>query len=88
MYVCYDFIAGNSDENESGGCGQALIYLSWILIGLTMPFSLFVCFKVKSIEVPPRGLQMIEKKMNIDVRIVAILSCPTLFIIKNGEESI
>lgn len=62
MYVCYDFIAGNSDENESGGCGQALIYLSWILIGLTMPFSLFVCFKVKSIEVPPRGLQMIEKK--------------------------
>lgn len=37
------------DENpdgEAGLCGSILVFLSWVLIILTMPFSLFVCFKV------------------------------------------
>lgn len=35
----------NSD-GEAGLCGSILVFLSWVLIVLTMPFSLFVCFKV------------------------------------------
>ncbi|XP_055602480.1 band 7 protein AGAP004871 isoform X3 [Uranotaenia lowii] len=39
-----------SAEDESNGeastCGRILIFLSWVLVVLTMPFSLLVCFKV------------------------------------------
>lgn len=40
-----------ADEGESGeasACGRVLIFLSWCLIIITMPFSLFVCFKVSN----------------------------------------
>nr|XP_022903832.1 band 7 protein AGAP004871-like [Onthophagus taurus] len=31
---------------EAKTCGRILVVLSWIVVVLTMPFSLFVCFKV------------------------------------------
>ncbi|XP_031620046.1 band 7 protein AGAP004871 isoform X1 [Contarinia nasturtii] len=38
--------AEDEQEAESASCGKALIVLSWVLVVITMPFSLFVCFKV------------------------------------------
>ncbi|XP_041768453.1 band 7 protein AGAP004871 isoform X1 [Anopheles merus] len=39
---------GTEDETngEASTCGRILIFLSWVLVVLTMPFSLLVCFKV------------------------------------------
>lgn len=39
---------GGADENDGGigVCGWILVFLSWILVVCTMPFSFFVCFKV------------------------------------------
>ncbi|XP_069364638.1 band 7 protein AGAP004871 isoform X1 [Maniola hyperantus] len=40
-------IGTNDDaDSESKTCGKILVVLSWILVIATMPFSLFVCFKV------------------------------------------
>lgn len=40
-------IAAEDDSNgEASTCGRILIFLSWVLVVLTMPFSLLVCFKV------------------------------------------
>lgn len=36
------------ETNEASTCGKILIFLSWVLVFLTMPFSLLVCFKVSS----------------------------------------
>ncbi|KAL7052626.1 hypothetical protein ACKWTF_004945 [Chironomus riparius] len=39
----------NADDKESSDastCGKILIFLSWVMVFLTMPFSLLVCFKV------------------------------------------
>ncbi|XP_046996637.1 band 7 protein AGAP004871 isoform X1 [Schistocerca americana] len=33
-------------EHDSGLCGTILTAISWVLVVLTLPFSLFVCFKV------------------------------------------
>ncbi|KAH9644159.1 hypothetical protein HF086_018380 [Spodoptera exigua] len=33
-------------DSESKTCGKILVFLSWVLVCLTMPFSLFICFKV------------------------------------------
>ncbi|VVC86118.1 unnamed protein product [Leptidea sinapis] len=39
--------APNDDhDSESKTCGKILVVLSWILVIVTMPFSLFICFKV------------------------------------------
>lgn len=38
--------AEDEQKAESESCGKALIVLSWVLVIITMPFSLFVCFKV------------------------------------------
>lgn len=43
------FTAEDEQSAESESCGKALIVLSWVLVIITMPFSLFVCFKVSSI---------------------------------------
>lgn len=43
------FEAEDEQKAESATCGKALIILSWALVCITMPFSLFVCFKVSSI---------------------------------------
>ncbi|KAF6202307.1 hypothetical protein GE061_004705 [Apolygus lucorum] len=46
------FITGSKAKSEdaetgdSGICGQILTGLSWFVVICTMPFSLFVCFKV------------------------------------------
>lgn len=47
------FIVSAEDEQqaESASCGKALIVLSWVLVCITMPFSLFVCFKVSFFEI-------------------------------------
>ncbi|XP_039285875.1 band 7 protein AGAP004871 isoform X1 [Nilaparvata lugens] len=38
--------ADESDGGDSGLCGTILTGLSWLLVVCTLPFSLFVCFKV------------------------------------------
>lgn len=40
------FSADDKEANEASTCGKILIFLSWVLVFLTMPFSLLVCFKV------------------------------------------
>lgn len=40
------FFPEENPDGEAGLCGSILVFLSWVLIILTMPFSLFVCFKV------------------------------------------
>ncbi|EEB19657.1 Mechanosensory protein, putative [Pediculus humanus corporis] len=42
----YDMFFEENPDGEAGLCGSILVFLSWVLIILTMPFSLFVCFKV------------------------------------------
>ncbi|XP_043286389.1 band 7 protein AGAP004871 [Venturia canescens] len=42
-------IIGAEDSKDNEGtttCGNILVFLSWLIVVLTMPFSLFVCFKV------------------------------------------
>lgn len=34
-------------EEDTKMCGKILTVLSWVIVILTMPFSLFVCFKVR-----------------------------------------
>ncbi|XP_008482995.1 band 7 protein AGAP004871-like, partial [Diaphorina citri] len=36
----------NADPSDAGICGSLMTGLSWFLVGITLPFSLFVCFKV------------------------------------------
>ncbi|KAG6444634.1 hypothetical protein O3G_MSEX003462 [Manduca sexta] len=43
-------VVAESSANEDAGsesktCGKILVALSWVLVVLTMPFSLFICFK-------------------------------------------
>ncbi|XP_073976192.1 band 7 protein AGAP004871 isoform X2 [Rhodnius prolixus] len=38
--------ADDADPGDSGVCGAILTGLSWVLVICTLPFSLFVCFKV------------------------------------------
>jgi hypothetical protein len=38
--------AEDTDNAEASTCGKVLIFLSWVLVFLTMPISLLVCFKV------------------------------------------
>lgn len=38
--------ADESEGGDSGLCGKILTGLSWVLVVCTLPFSLFVCFKV------------------------------------------
>ncbi|CAO1317240.1 unnamed protein product [Diamesa hyperborea] len=38
--------ADDESNGEASTCGRILIFLSWVLVFLTMPFSLFICFKV------------------------------------------
>ncbi|XP_071567870.1 band 7 protein AAEL010189 isoform X8 [Temnothorax nylanderi] len=38
--------ADDTAQSDSTACGNILVVLSWIVVILTMPFSLFVCFKV------------------------------------------
>ncbi|KAL3284436.1 hypothetical protein HHI36_018595 [Cryptolaemus montrouzieri] len=40
------FVSAEHVVEESETCGKILTALSWVLVCLTMPFSLFVCFKV------------------------------------------
>ncbi|KAG4070627.1 hypothetical protein HA402_013547 [Bradysia odoriphaga] len=39
-------VADDSVNGEATQCGRILIVLSWVLVVITMPLSLFVCFKV------------------------------------------
>ncbi|XP_026830490.1 band 7 protein AAEL010189-like [Ooceraea biroi] len=41
-------IIGSDDsaQGDTTTCGNILVVLSWIIVIITMPFSLFVCFKV------------------------------------------
>uniref|UniRef100_A0A182TE06 Band 7 domain-containing protein n=1 Tax=Anopheles melas TaxID=34690 RepID=A0A182TE06_9DIPT len=41
-----DANAEDETNGEASTCGRILIFLSWVLVVLTMPFSLLVCFKV------------------------------------------
>lgn len=36
-------------NGEATQCGRILIILSWVLVIITMPLSLFVCFKVRRV---------------------------------------
>ena len=37
----------DSTEAETKSCRNIMVGLSWVLVIITMPFSLFVCFKVR-----------------------------------------
>lgn len=39
-------LADDSEQHDESVCGKVLIFLSWFLVCITMPFSLLVCFKV------------------------------------------
>lgn len=43
-----NYVTADDSNTQSDGtaCGNILVVLSWIVVILTMPFSLFVCFKV------------------------------------------
>ncbi|CAG9801543.1 unnamed protein product [Chironomus riparius] len=44
-----NYLVYKQDDKESSDastCGKILIFLSWVMVFLTMPFSLLVCFKV------------------------------------------
>lgn len=45
-FFFFIFIAEDDTSGEATTCGRILIFLSWVLVVLTMPFSLVVCFKV------------------------------------------
>jgi len=44
------FFSSAADDSNSGigACGWILTGLSWVLVLATMPFSFFVCFKVRN----------------------------------------
>ncbi|XP_055689908.1 band 7 protein AGAP004871 isoform X2 [Lutzomyia longipalpis] len=42
----YTHVAEDDGNGEGSTCGRVLILLSWLLVIVTMPFSLLVCFKV------------------------------------------
>lgn len=44
-----NFLAEEEANGEASACGKILIFLSWLLVIVTMPFSLLVCFKVRPI---------------------------------------
>lgn len=46
ILLVFPFAAEDEQNSDSESCGKALIVLSWVLVVITMPFSLFVCFKV------------------------------------------
>ena len=42
-----DHIGAGSGRDDSVGCtGQLLVFLSWLAVLVTLPFSLLLCFKV------------------------------------------
>ncbi|RVE52193.1 hypothetical protein evm_003112, partial [Chilo suppressalis] len=43
--VVAESTANEDADSESKTCGKILVALSWVLVVITMPFSLFVCFK-------------------------------------------
>lgn len=44
--ITFIVTADDQIHSEASACGKILIFLSWCLVMLTMPFSLLVCFKV------------------------------------------
>lgn len=38
-------------NSDASACGKILIFLSWMLVLVTMPFSLLVCFKVRAVSI-------------------------------------
>lgn len=48
-YLSLLFSAEDTDNAEASTCGKILIFLSWVLVFLTMPISLLVCFKVSDL---------------------------------------
>lgn len=46
VFFFFFFVAEDEQNADSETCGKALIILSWVVVCITMPFSLFVCFKV------------------------------------------
>jgi hypothetical protein len=48
--LSFYFPAEDTDNAEASTCGKILIFLSWVLVFLTMPISLLVCFKVSYIN--------------------------------------
>lgn len=43
------FSAEDTVAVEPGLCGTFLTACAWFLVGITFPFSLFVCFKVRNL---------------------------------------
>jgi len=46
LYFCF-FLSGSAAAEGMGVCGNILTGFSWLLILVTLPFSLFICFKVR-----------------------------------------
>jgi hypothetical protein len=65
--------ADDGDNGEASACGRVLIFLSWCMIVLTMPFSLLVCFKVSNFSF----LIMIMLKANNKEDRNSLLSFPS-----------
>lgn len=65
------------NEGDTSGCGRALIVLSWVLVILTMPFSLFVCFKVSKFKCLKKRRK--KKSIRLKSRLYDNLSPITLF---------
>jgi hypothetical protein len=45
-FILLRLFAAELVEEDTKMCGKILTVLSWMVVILTMPFSLFVCFKV------------------------------------------
>jgi len=48
LFLIFNFSEEPEHNGEASACGKILIFLCWILICITMPFSLIVCFKVSA----------------------------------------
>ena len=46
MRIIFSFILADESDSGIGLCGWLLTAISWGLVMVTLPFSLFVCFKV------------------------------------------
>jgi hypothetical protein len=46
LFILLRLFAAELVEEDTKMCGKILTVLSWMVVILTMPFSLFVCFKV------------------------------------------
>ena len=67
------------DDQGMGLCGGVLLWISWSLFLVTLPFSLLVCFKVCTLQFTVQCLSssLLNSKFNNSVRMKAVMCCLT-----------